>query len=76
MITFERLLVPMDDLPGYVHGIVSLDPPMVQCDTCGTVATGDSLALTVLTSGIHFDAFDHHSTRRCRDCWAAVGVTA
>lgn len=48
-------MLPLPTVPGKVHGIVSLDPPMVQCDGCGLVASERSLALTVILSGIRFN---------------------
>ena len=35
------------DIPGRTHGIVSVDPPGVQCDGCGYVHTAPTLALAV-----------------------------
>lgn len=69
-ITYERLLVPLPDLPGGVHGLVSEYPPKVQCDGCGLVATGQSgkLALTVLLCDIRFDLADGYQRRLCADC--------
>jgi hypothetical protein len=73
----EWLLTPLPDLPGYVHGIVSVDPPKVQCDGCGLVVTGDwankalSLNLTIVTAGIDFDSRDPDSGRQCQDCRGA-----
>ena len=28
-----------ETMPGYCHGIVSVDPPEIQCDGCGDIAT-------------------------------------
>ena len=77
MITEERLLVPLPDVEGCVHGIVSLEPPKVQCDGCGLVATGVDVALSVLIilCGIRFNTlrYGHGDDRRlCSDCRAAV----
>lgn len=47
VITYAEGLLP--DIPGKVHGIVSLDPPGVQCDGCGYVHTHITLALAVQT---------------------------
>jgi hypothetical protein len=71
MMMFEKLLVPLPDVEGCVHGIVSLDPPKVQCDGCGLVATGVSLAVTVLTCGIVFDLRESDDVRLCADCRGA-----
>ena len=35
-------------VPGKVHGIVSVDPPTVQCDGCAATYTGRTLARLVL----------------------------
>lgn len=43
------------DLPGKVHGIVSLDPPTVRCDGCGCEFSHDDPAFAVLYSGIEFN---------------------
>lgn len=60
----------LPDLPGKVHGLVSLTPPTVQCDGCGHRYSRDSLGMAVLTSGIFFNprADDDHR-RMCADCW-------
>lgn len=66
------MVVLRPDLPGYVHGIVSLDPPGIQCDGCGRVDTCPTVALAVLRSDIGF--LDRDSRRRmCRNCWQAEG---
>ena len=70
MITLDRILVPFPDIPGKVHGIVSLDPPKVQCDGCGLVATGTHLNLLILTCGIKFNPRSGDSRRLCADCRA------
>ena len=75
MITLDRFLVPFPDLPGYVHGIVSTDPPRVQCDGCGLVATGTWLNLLILTCGITFNTrggAGWEKRRLCRDCRVAA----
>lgn len=69
--TYDTLLVPLDDIPGFVHGIVSLDPPKIQCDGCRLIATGDDLNLLILTCGITFDTRGGEGwekRRLCRDC--------
>lgn len=74
-LTFDRLLVPLPDLEGRVHGIVSLVPPMVQCDGCGLTATGHNLALTVLTCGIKFYGIrDGDHRRLCTECATSAGM--
>jgi hypothetical protein len=77
-LTYERLLVPMSDMPGLVHGIVSIDPPMVQCDGCGLVATGPAGrgGLTVILADITFDSSDDFTARLCADCRKAKGIAA
>lgn len=62
-------------LPGLVDGIVSLDPPQVQCRGCGVIATGDprrrrALNVLILTCRIHFHVADGHTKRLCADCRA------
>ena len=47
-----------------VHGIVSLDPPTIRCDSCGHEATGRTLAMVVQHSG---------PRRLCRDCRIKAG---
>ena len=63
-----------EDLPGYAHGIVSLDPPTVRCDGCAATYTGRTLALTILTSGIKFNPrLEHDKRRLCLDCAKEAG---
>ena len=65
---------PTEDLPGYAHGIVSLDPPTVRCDGCSATYTGRTLARAVLGSGFHFNPRREHDRRRlCRDCAKEAG---
>lgn len=52
----QLALALLPDLPGLVHGIVSLDPPTIQCDGCGYVYTRPHLAHAVILSGIGFNA--------------------
>jgi len=75
--TMEHLLVPLPDLDGYVHGVVSLDPPKVQCDGCGLVATGIGMgaALLIILCGItsNTSLYGHGDDRRlCADCRKVV----
>lgn len=66
-----RALLP--DVPGKVHGIVSLDPPTIQCDGCGATFSQPKLAMAVLLSGIRFDPrrYGRGDRRRmCTTCWA------
>lgn len=69
-------------VPGFVHGIVSLDPPQIQCDGCGLIAEGraggghQALNLLILTCGIRFNPKVHlYSDRRrlCRECAVGAG---
>lgn len=73
-ITLDRLLVPLPDIEGFVHGIVSVDPPKIQCDGCGLVATGKpgELALTVMFCDVLFSHRDRFKRRLCGDCRKAV----
>ena len=70
------LLLPT--VPGKAHGIVSLNPPTVQCDGCCATYTGRTLARAVLGSGFHFNPQREHDDREdnrrlCRDCAKAAG---
>ena len=76
MSTVEQPTLPgiglLPDLPGYVHGIKSVDPPRIQCDGCGKVDEGQKLGLTILLSDIRFRprwirADDNR--RMCEPCW-------
>jgi len=60
-------LVLLPDIPGLVHGIVSLNPPTIQCDGCGITYSHPSTAHAVITSGIQFH-HTHPELRLCRDC--------
>lgn len=64
----------LPDIPGKVHGLVSLDPPTVQCDGCGLLYSRSHLGLAVLTSGITFNLRAENDHRRmCAQCWDAEG---
>ena len=55
------LLLPT--VPGKVHGIVSLDPPTVQCDGCCATYTGRTLARAILDRiEIQLDAYERELT--------------
>ena len=70
----DPLPLPLPDVPGRAHGIVSLDPPTVQCDGCAATYTGRTLARAVLDSGFHFNPRRAHDHRRlCRDCAKRAG---
>ena len=70
-------MLPQPTLPGKVDGIVSLDPPMIQCHDCGEVWTeGRTIGFAVVLSGCHGWGFlvarcPHEKVRRCGDCNAA-----
>lgn len=75
-IVFATNLLP--DIPGFVHGIVAVDPVfVVQCDGCGRVAVGELDARGARTthviqfSGIQFRAGDER--RLCATCRVAAG---
>lgn len=57
---------------GLVDGIVSLNPPRVQCRGCGVIATGEAgkLNLLALTCNIIFHRADGWTTRLCAGCRA------
>jgi hypothetical protein len=67
-VTQPTLPIPRPTVPGYVHGIVSLNPPTVQCDGCGHEHTERTLNLTILVSGIMFDPIKRDGLRLCRAC--------
>jgi hypothetical protein len=56
--------------PGLVDGIVSMDPPQVQCRGCGVIATGvtGKVALLILTCNIVFHVADGRTKRLCAAC--------
>ena len=61
-------------VPGYVHGIVSIDPPQIRCDGCGHTPTGPNLNMLVLTCVIEFYPMSHDKRRLCRECSKARGT--
>lgn len=70
--------------PGCIDGIVSVDPPRVQCQECGVIADRDSLGLkrggiglVVICSGIRFHAkpWPDGNPRLCRACRVSRGCT-
>lgn len=64
----------LPDMPDYVHGLVSLTPPTVQCDGCGHRYSRDHLGMAVLTSHIVFNPrADDDNRRMCADCWRDAG---
>ena len=74
------LLLP--DVPGKVHGIVSLDPITVQCDGCAKLVdhrtlglSSDHHNLTIITCGIEFNSrlSGIDDRRLCRDCAKEAG---
>ena len=67
----------LPDVPGCVHGIVSLDPPTIQCDGCGkTYSRPGLLSWAIILSGITFDPrLGYDGGRLCRDCGKAAGRT-
>ena len=66
----DTLPIILPTVPGRVEGIVSLDPPMVQCQGCGATYAGRTLGLTVLRSNILFH--QHRSPRLCKACRLAL----
>lgn len=72
-------MLPQPTLPGKVDGVISLDPPMLQCYDCGEVwADGgrrNSIGFAVVLSGCRGWGFlvrcKHEKVRRCGDCNAA-----
>lgn len=59
-------------VPGKVSGIVSLDPPTVQCHQCRATHTEPQLGLCVILSGYRFHTCEKNPVRLCRDCMAPV----
>lgn len=64
----DELPMLRPDLPGFVHGIVSVDPPTVQCDGCGWTYSHARMALAVILSGIRFNPRLGDDRRLCRTC--------
>ena len=63
----------MPDLPGYVHGIKSVDPPIIQCDGCGLVdegEPGDRIGFHIVMSEIKFNPRGRARVRMCKACWS------
>ena len=78
----DTLPILLPDVPGKVHGIVSLDPITIQCDGCAKLADhrtlglpGDHHNLTILTCGIVFNPalYPDDDRRLCRDCAKEAG---
>lgn len=67
VISYAEGLLP--DLPGMAHGIVSANPPGVQCDRCGLIHTHINLALAVQT-GPSFNTriYARDPRRLCAEC--------
>ena len=62
----------------FTHGIISVDPPIIECDGCGyRYTTTRGLAFAVLLSGIEFNpAIRRTDARRlCRECRIKAGWT-
>ena len=71
----DLALFDLDEtVPGYVHGIVSLDPPAVRCDGCAHTATGPRMAVLLLTCGIVFNprVYAIDDRRLCKTCRASA----
>ena len=66
------MTIQLPTVPDRVDGIVSLDPPQVQCRGCGVIATGEpgKLGVLVLTCGIVFHVADQRTRRLCPQCRA------
>ena len=62
------LLLPT--LPGKVAGIVSEDPPTVQCQDCAATQSGTWHRIIAGADGFHFHAgwIDGTNPRLCRPC--------
>lgn len=83
-------MLPQPHLPRYVPGIVSIDPPTLQCGDCGLIYAATSehtgrpygLSLTVILSGCEGWGFcactrgtDRSHVRRCGACNEAHRAT-
>lgn len=51
---------------GFIHGVVSIDPPTVRCCGCGREHTEATLALAVILSGMEFAI--EGDRRLCAEC--------
>lgn len=71
-LSYEQTLLPFPDLPNTVHGIISDNPPKVQCDGCGLIVTGPpgKMNMTIVLSHITFSFRDGYQQRLCRECRA------
>ncbi|MFS0884957.1 hypothetical protein [Aeromicrobium sp. 179-A 4D2 NHS] len=65
---------PLPQVEGAVTGIVSMDPPAVQCTGCGLVRGAKTIGMTVMFSGIEFNPTTRDSTKRlCSSCRLEAG---
>lgn len=65
-------------LPGVVDGIISIDPPRLQCRGCGRIDEGKpgKMNLLIITSDIYFHGAgwpDGTNPRLCQTCRLARG---
>lgn len=65
----------MPDLPGYVHGIKSINPWIVQCDGCGGTRSGAKASEAILgRDRIEFNPrANTPEIRMCHACWIEAG---
>lgn len=52
-------MLPQEALPGKVTGVISLDPPTIQCGGCGLTYSHPRLHIAVCCSGIKFSPRAH-----------------
>ena len=56
------------------HGIISANPPTIECDGCGyTFTTNGSLSWAVRFSGIEFNPSGGDERRLCYECRIKAG---
>lgn len=73
--TTQQAPVLLPTLPGFVTGIVGVDPLVLQCHDCGvtTTRTERTAAAGIILSGFHFHICEGRSgVRRCPACLSAV----
>lgn len=65
-----------ETIEGYTHGIVSINPPEVQCDECGHIHSHEKMGMAAILSGILFAPAmlcKDDKRRLCRPCATDAG---